>query len=144
MKRRQLKLIDDLRKEEARYAQKTGAIGNISNSMLYLALLNMINGMDTKIAAVEHNISIVKITRLGFRHGLKGFESELENEKRYFRKLKQEYNLLNNSLLLSGGSGYNFTAFLKLLLQTMEIKENVLQINKNVRALMNINILFAK
>jgi hypothetical protein len=144
LKIRQRQLLTDLRREEADYASRTGAIGNISNSIIYAALYQMMGKMDAKIAAVEHNISIVRITRLGFRHGLKGFETSLANEKGYFQKLKQEYSLMNQCLLISGGSGYNFIAFLKLLLRTMQIRHNVLLLDKQVKSLMNLNLFLAK
>jgi hypothetical protein len=144
LKAKQQVLIKELTLEEGKYAQKRGALGNISNSLLYVALKGMMTATETKIAAIEHNILVRKLATFGFRHGLIGYESQLEREKGYFLKLQHEYSILNACLLVSGGVGYNYTAFLQFLLRTMELRKHILIIDQKVKSLMDVSRILAK
>ncbi|UOB18430.1 hypothetical protein [Abyssalbus ytuae] len=142
--REQQNLIEKIKKEEKSYQDKIGPLSNISNTIVFLTLEKTLRSMKKKISNVETNIRIRKFATFGLRHGLSRYESELKRLKKYFNKLEEEQQVINTVALASGGAGYNYTATLKLLLRAIKVRGKILEIDKNVKALMGASRLFAK
>lgn len=144
LRKEQLKMMKELKKEEESYSKKRQPLSNASSTLVYGATLTIIETLNKKIPKIKTNIRIRKFATFGIRHGLKQHEADLEKEERYLEKLKEERNVLYSGLALSGGSGHNYTAFLKLLKRLMRVRGEVHRIDKEVRALMGASWLLAK
>ncbi|GAA4277185.1 hypothetical protein [Aquimarina mytili] len=144
LKNQQASLIQQLRSQEVKYARKRGPLSNISNVLVFSTVQTIISTLGTKIAKIEHNIKVRKYSTLGIRHGLSRHEAELKREKEYFNRLKEEYQTLQIGLSISGGAGYNYTAFQKLLLRVMTVRAKIFEIDKEVKSLMGASWLLSK
>lgn len=142
----QKRLIEDLEDQEEKYDGKRGTFANISaNAFVFGMLQYMINEVRQKIPDIEYNIRVRKRATFGIRHGLTRFESDLKREKAYFEKLEYESTLIGGwSLIGVGGAGHLQTASITLLSRIMKVKNNVFEIDKNVKALMGASWLLAR
>ncbi len=138
----QAHLLIDLAEEENEYNRKRRSITSLKLIGFKVAIQKIMGSLNDKIAAIEHNIAIQKVVSL--RHGLSRHEAALKKEKKYFMKIQKENDFLNTGAVLSGGVGYNYTAFLKLLIRMMDIKSNILIIDKDVKGLMRASRIFAR
>ncbi len=143
-KKDQLRQIRNLKTKETTYAKNRRVTGNLKTSPVYGAVYIMSNSLSTKIENVKSNIKTRKYATFGIMHGLKRHEADLEQQEEYYKKLKSELEVVSSGLLLSGGTGYNYTAFLKLLIRMMRVREKVHQIDKDVLSLMGVSRILAK
>jgi hypothetical protein len=136
----QKQLMNQIKKAEGTYQDKIGPMANISNSLLYIGLETSFSNLGDKISNIEYNINMRKL----FPFGISSLESELKRQKDYFLQLKKEYQIVLNYSLISGGAGYNYTAFLKLLIRLTKIQSNIYEIDKGVKNRMGISKILAK
>jgi hypothetical protein len=142
--RTQKQLIEQIKKEEDNYQDKIGPLSNISSSIVYITVQTTMNDLQEKISNIEYNISVRKFATFGIRHGLSRIETELQRQKGYFLKLKEEHQVILTYALVSGGAGYNYTANLKLLLRIIKVRSKIFKIDRDVKNLMKISKLLAK
>lgn len=126
------------------YDSKRGGVKSaaISGVAIFGTLQTMISTLGLKIADIEYNIGLRKLTSFGY--GLARFESQLKREKQYFEWLKEQYTIVMGATLASGGAGYTYTALLKLLIHVMEIRSKITRIDKEVKAGMKVSRLLAR
>ncbi|WP_271781972.1 hypothetical protein [Aquimarina algiphila] len=136
------RLLTRLKDQEDLYNRKRRSITSPKLLFFKGVIQGVMSLINKKINSIEHNIAIQKVVSL--RHGLSRHEVALKKEKKYFMKLQKENNFLNTGAVLSGGVGYNYTAFLKLLIRMMDIKSNILIIDKDVKGLMHASRIFAR
>lgn len=136
------RLLIRLRDQENLYNRKKRSITSPKLIFFKGVIQRIMNLINEKIAAIEYNIGLQQLVSL--RHGLSRHKAALKKEKKYFIKLQEENNFLNTGTVLSGGAGYNYTAFLKLLIRMMDIKSNILIIDKDVKALMSASRILAR
>ncbi|WP_378188149.1 hypothetical protein ACE939_06855 [Aquimarina sp. W85] len=141
LKAEQARLIAQLTVKEKEYARNRNPATSVHNLLFTGAVSTMMSTIETKIAKIKLNLGL-KTYRI--RHGLIRYEAELVKEEKYFKKLNQERILLNSQFMLSGGVGHNYTALLKLLKRTINVRNRILQIDKNVKSLMAASWLLTK
>ncbi len=143
-KKQQLSHIKDLKTKETTYASNRRVTGNAKTTPLFLAVYVLSDNLNTKIEDVKSNIKTRKYATFGIMHGLKRHESDLLKQEEYYDKLTTELEVISSGLIFSGGTGYNYTAFLKLLIRMMKVREKVHQIDKDVLSLMGVCRILAK
>ncbi len=84
------------------------------------------------------------LNKVYLRHGLQRYESELYLEKKYLERIQKDHIYQEGSIALSGGAGYNYTAFLKLLIRVIEIRANVMDIENKLDNLATLNRVLIK
>ncbi len=144
LRKEQRNLMRKLKDEENKYGKKRQPLSNASSVLVFGTTATIIENMNTTISKIKTNIRIRKLATFGIRHGLKQHEADLKKQERYLEKLKEERNVLYSGLALSGGSGHNYTAFLKLLKRLMKVRGEVHRIDKDVRGLMGASWLLAR
>ncbi len=133
LKKRQARLIQDLRKEEKEYGDKRSSFTSIP---VIATVFGIIRTLDNKISEIEHKIRLRKSVSFGIHHGLSRHEAQLQRETAYFKKLRSEYyKLLSAKAVGSGGGGHDYTAFLKLLIRIMNVRAKIFEIDKEVKGL---------
>lgn len=138
-------LIKGLEESEEEYDQKRSFLSNAQNNALVIgAVQAQMFPLEKKIENIRSNIRVLKIASFGVGHGLSRYEAALETEEKYLQKIKEENTILASGVLISGGTGHVFTSFLKLLIRIMPIRNNILNIEKDINAKMTVTKIFAK
>ena len=143
LRKDQRQLLKDLRKLEDEYADKRTPLSNTATAGIIAAIEFNFSNLRERIRNVEHNINVVKFASLGL-YGLRRYKAQLQKEKEYLNKLEKENETLRSGLLFSGSAGDNYTVYLKLLLKQIPIKNNVMVIEKEIKARMTITRILAK
>jgi len=87
---------------------------------------------------------IIRLDTVYLRHGLRRYESTLNSEKKFLEGIQKDLLYQQTSIVLSGGAGYNYTAFMKLLIRTLEIRASVLEIENKLDNLDTLNKVLIK
>ncbi len=145
LKNAQTGLLNALGVLEGQYDDKRGLKSNLASSASVLADLQIkIAVIQSDITDIEYNIRLRKLATFGIRHGLAKIESELENQKKYFEKLKRAHQVVTLSTPLSGGGGHLYTAFLKLLKRAAKISNKIFDLDRRVKSLMTASRILAR
>ncbi|WP_405208498.1 hypothetical protein [Aquimarina sp. LLG6339-5] len=139
-------LLKGLEETEEDYnSKRTFSASNIvANSLIIFAAQKEIRFLEQKIQDIQSNINILKVASFGIGHGLSRYESELKKEENYLKKITDEDGILYGGLLVSGGTGHVYTSYLKLLIRISPIKNNILRINKEIKAKMTVTRILAR
>ncbi len=138
-------LIKALEETEEDYNSKRSvAAGLFANTLVIGAVQTQLAFLTTKIRNVKSNINTLKIASFGVGQGLSRYMNEVETEEKYVQKLHVENGLLIAGLGISGGTGHVYTAYLKLLIRLIPIKNKILQIDKDIKAKMTFTRILAK
>lgn len=145
LRKKQGELIKDLEDTEEDYDSKRNVLANFKTSTLVVgAVQAQFVFLSSKISDIRTNISTLKIASFGIGHGLTRYQKALETEEGYLAKLQEENLLLGGGVLISGGTGHVYTAYLKLLIRIVTVKNKILQIDKEIKAKMKVTRIFAK
>lgn len=135
LERKQTDLLKDLEDSEEEYKNKRGIKSAVtSNAAVFAALQSTMIAVGEKIKNIKSNIKRIKLLTFYVRHGLAQLESALEREERYYERLKSEQQFVSIAVAASGGGGYGYTAFQRLLIRAMKIQNNLAGIDKDVKA----------
>lgn len=93
---------------------------------------------------VNLDIENIQTSNLFFRHGIRKLDSDLQKETSYLKEIEEDYIMLTANEVLGGGSGYSYTAVLKVLLRTLKVRRNILDIQMKVNNLNTANKIFEK
>lgn len=100
---------------------------------------------------VRDEIKKIKLGKLFFRQGIKKLESDLEKEIKYLEQIRKESGYIfvggvagTATGFSGGGSGYYFTAIMKIMLRNTEIRRNILDIRMEVHNKRTNNKIFKK
>ncbi|MBL3658407.1 hypothetical protein [Fulvivirga sediminis] len=140
---KQNSLLKLLHEQEKDFNDRRTVKANFKSTPMMLATINVIEVSEKQIDETERKIKKLKaatITRLR----LQKLESQLKMEERYLKEVRSEYKFLIPAMLLSGGPGYNYTTFLKVLIRTLKIRRNILSIEYEVNNLITVNKTFKK
>ncbi|MGY3791654.1 hypothetical protein [uncultured Aquimarina sp.] len=131
--------------EESYNSKRTFSASNIgANSLIIYAAQKEIQFLEQKIRDIRANIRILKVTSFLFGSGLSRYENELKKEENYLMKIKNENGIIASGVFISGGTGHVYTSYLKLLIRISPIKNNILKINKEIKARMTVTRIFAR
>ena len=144
LKNQQSGLLTELTRLEKQYEKKRNAVANFRSTEVMAVSQSTVLFTVNKISAVKTKINNVRINPLHLRHGLRRYEKILETEERYLNRIRDEITILSGGILLSGSAGYNYTAFIKVLIRTLEIRANVLKIENDIDNLQTLNNVFIK
>ncbi|WP_046287516.1 hypothetical protein [Zobellia galactanivorans] len=128
-------LVDELRVVEQDYDSRRKLNSNFKSLPMMIATIGAIEFSEKQINEIEEKIKDLKGKRLYTKLRLKEHEVNLTDEKRYLQEIKSEYTFLLTAISLSGGPGYNYSAFLKVLIRTLKIRRNILLIEYKVNNL---------
>ena len=136
LRKKQGDLIKDLEDTEEDYDSKRNVFGNFkTNTIVVAAVQAKLVFLNQKVANIESTINTLKVASFGFGQGLSRYQDQLEIEKRYLQKLQEESVLIGGGgMLVSGGTGHVYTAYLKLLIRLIRVKNNILKIDKEIAA----------
>lgn len=125
--------LEKLRRYEKDYNSKRSISANIFSNTLVVSTVELqINTIESTILNIKRNINGATFG-LG-TYGLSRYKDALEIEEKYFNRIKGENNTLRLGALASGGVGHVYTSYLKLLLRLIKVKNNLLKIDKEVKA----------
>ncbi|GAA0716334.1 hypothetical protein GCM10009430_11940 [Aquimarina litoralis] len=131
--------------EESYNSKRTFSASNIgANSLIIYAAQKEIQFLEQKIRDIRANIRILKVTSFLFGSGLSRYENELKKEENYLMKIKNENSIIASGVFISGGTGHVYTSYLKLLTRISPIKNNILRINKEIKAKMTVTRILAR
>ncbi|UOB16669.1 hypothetical protein [Abyssalbus ytuae] len=136
--------LEALKALEKDYNDRRKLNSNFKSLPMMVATLGAIEFSEKQVNELEKKIKTMKGKRLYFKYGLKKLESNLSLEKKYLKEIRSEYAFLLTAIPLSGGPGYNYTAFLKVLIRTLQIRRNVLSIEYKVNNLITNNKIFKR
>ncbi len=144
LKNKQVELLKELGKIEKEYEDKKVTYKNFESVKEVFAAITIITYTTNGIKNIESKIKILRTNPLNLLHGLHEITEKLEIEKRYLGQIHEDYYLYASGILLSGGVGYNYTAFIKLLIRVLKIRSNVLSLEKDIENLLTLNKLLIK
>jgi len=136
LRKKQGDLIKELEDIEEDYDAKRNVFGNLkTNTIVIAAVETKLFFINQKIAELESKIERLKVASFGFGHGLSRYQDQLAIEKKYLQKLQEENILIGGGgMVFSGGTGHVYTAYLKLLIRLIKIKNNILIIDRDMAA----------
>ncbi|OEK07361.1 hypothetical protein A8C32_18160 [Flavivirga aquatica] len=146
LRKAQGKLIKELEEAEENYNSKREIKANFKSSFIIIAAVQtQIINLNKKIENINSNISVLKIASFGVGHGLSRYKAALDTEQKYLQKINEENLLVGGTgFFVSGGTGHLYTAYLKLLLRIIPIKNEILKIEKEIKAKMTVTKIFQK
>ncbi|QCX00662.1 hypothetical protein FGM00_11295 [Aggregatimonas sangjinii] len=80
------------------------------------------------IKKIEDQITLVQSYRVFKPYGLRSLMSDLEKEKKAFDAINKDIGTAFIGAAVSGGNGYNYTAFLKIFLRQRHLKSSLLEL----------------
>lgn len=135
LKRKQRDLLKELEDLEEEYKKKRGIKSAITSSAaVFAALQSTMIAVGKRIESIESNIDYIRKLTFYIPHGLGRLESALEREKGYYERLKSEQQYVSVLAPASGGGGYAYTVFQRLIIRAMKIQDNLIEIDKDVKS----------
>lgn len=129
----QAELVKALHEVETDYNKRRKTSANFKSLPMMVATIGAIEFTNKSIEELEEKLDVMFEEKENpFRYQRRALHRQLANEKKYLKEIRSEYGFLVAAIPLSGGPGYNYTTFLKILIRTLKIRSKVLSMDHDV------------
>jgi len=133
--------LDDLERE---YNNKRQGFTDFKTNGLGVAIVASLQLTKGMIDDLQKEIDDIRAGTFFFKYGIDDIEYRLANESKYLGEIREDYDYMFATAIVGGGAGYTYQIFMKILIRNMDVRRNLMLIERELENLNTNNEIFIK